>query len=306
VRPRSCTDLEEGTSAEALVYDAAARMFWRNLRARASAAPVRALGANPAAYDLPPAADPGPLAAHLPEARAGQTYPAVHGMTYGVTHVLAPPVRPGQTGLLMSRILALRWPHAQGLTRRKRPRDAKLDMRAAPGAPQAGGGTAAQLHPAQHPKPGDPASGAGLPPVAAPPARRAPARGRAAAGVSRPASIHVDDFQRALGGGPSPAGGYHPKPNGGGGNGGGGGGQAPALPTPAAPAQLHRQVIAAAAAQQRGGAAGSSSLAQLIADPAVRAVSACACAERWPLCGVAGAACAAGAPYNTSCRMKCW
>ncbi len=153
-----------------------------------------------------------------------------------------------------------------------------MDMRAAPGAPQAGGGTAAQPHPAHHPKAGDPASGAGLPPVAAPAARRAPARGRAAAGVSRPASIHVDDFQRASGGGPSPAGGYHPKPNGGGI--GGGGGQAPALPTPAAAAQLQRQVIAAAAAQQRGGAAGSSSLAQLIADPAVRAVSACACAER--------------------------
>jgi len=87
------------------VYDAAARMFWRNLRARASAAPMRALGADPAAYDLPPAADPGPLAAHLPEARAGQTYPAVHGMTYGVTHVTAPPVRPGQTELLMSSFL---------------------------------------------------------------------------------------------------------------------------------------------------------------------------------------------------------
>jgi hypothetical protein len=154
-------------------------------------------------------------------------------------------------------------------------------MRAAPDAPQAGGGPAAQPHPTQHAKPGDPAPGAGLPPVAAPPARRAPARGRAAAGVSRPASIHVDDFQRAAGSGPSPAGSYHPKPNGGGGGGGGGGSQAPALPTPAAAAQLQRQVIAAAAAQQRGGAAGGSSLAQLIADPAVRAVSACACAARW-------------------------
>jgi hypothetical protein len=60
------------------VYDAAARMFWRNLRARASAAPVRALGADPAAYDLPPTADPGPLSAHLPEARA----PARHAPQY--------------------------------------------------------------------------------------------------------------------------------------------------------------------------------------------------------------------------------
>ncbi len=68
---RRSSELDEGASAEALVFDAATRMFWRNLRERAGPAPVRALGADPTAYDLPEAAALGALARHLPEVPAG-------------------------------------------------------------------------------------------------------------------------------------------------------------------------------------------------------------------------------------------
>lgn len=64
------SELDEGASAEALVFDAATRMFWRNLRARAGPAPVRPLGADPVAYDLPAAAALGAIAARLPEVAA--------------------------------------------------------------------------------------------------------------------------------------------------------------------------------------------------------------------------------------------
>ena len=67
VHARRSSELDEGASAEALVFDAATRMFWRNLRARAGPAPVRALGADPTAYDLPGAAALGAPARHLPE-----------------------------------------------------------------------------------------------------------------------------------------------------------------------------------------------------------------------------------------------
>ena len=67
------SELDEGMSAEALVFDAATRMFWRNLRARAGPAPTRPLGADPVAYDLPAAAPLNAVAARLPEVRANRS-----------------------------------------------------------------------------------------------------------------------------------------------------------------------------------------------------------------------------------------
>lgn len=52
------------------MFDAATRMFWRNLRARAGPTPVRPLGADPVAYDLPAGAALGAIAARLPEVAA--------------------------------------------------------------------------------------------------------------------------------------------------------------------------------------------------------------------------------------------
>lgn len=111
--------------------------------------------------------------------------------------------------------------HVQGLTRPKHPRDAKM----AAGGPKASLGgavkpvaaqpptvkpaaAAAAAPPAKSPLPaaGDAAMpGADLPPVFAPPGRtRGNARARSQTGsLSRPTSIHVDDFQRNAGQGVS-------------------------------------------------------------------------------------------------------
>lgn len=113
--------------------------------------------------------------------------------------------------------------HLQGLTRPKHPRDAKM----AAGGPKASQGGAAKTAAAQ-PAPVKPAAaaadalpaksplpaagdasmpGADLPPVIAPPGRtRGNARARSQTGsLSRPTSIHVDDFQRNAGQGVSRA-----------------------------------------------------------------------------------------------------
>lgn len=106
------------------------------------------------------------------------------------------------------------------------------------------------------------AAGADLPSIVAPPGRRGPVRTRTSAGISRPASIHVDAFmQRAGGDAASP--GSNPR------------GPAPpgavqGFASPAAQA-LQQQVMAAATAAQHPGAGGPS-LAQLLADPGVRMV----------------------------------
>ncbi len=89
-------------------------------------------------------------------------------------------------------------------------------------------------------------------------------RARASSSISRPASIHVDDFvQRGAAGEAA-----NPNPKGGAAGDGGGGSGAGPLAAPAAQ-QLQRQVLAAA-----GSSAGGPHLAQLLADPAVRMVRA--------------------------------
>ena len=111
------------------------------------------------------------------------------------------------------------------------------------------------------------AAGADLPSFVATPGRRGPVRPRTNAGISRPASIHVDAFmQRAGSDAPSPSSGPR-APMGPGG--------AQGFPSPAAQ-QLQQQVMAAAAAAQHPGVGGPS-LAQLLADPAVRMVLAPVC-----------------------------
>ncbi|CAL8468510.1 g8050 [Coccomyxa elongata] len=170
--PASSEDeLAETSSPEALIYDTATRMFWRNVSARAAGATLNKLGRKPMRYDIPEAV----------------------------------PV-PAVTSCL-----------TQGLTRPKHPRDARM----AAGGPKASPGgavkpaaaqpptvkpaaAAAAAPPAKSPLPaaGDAAMpGADLPPVIAPPGRtRGNARARSQTGsLSRPTSIHVDDFQRNAG-----------------------------------------------------------------------------------------------------------
>ena len=147
--------------------DAATRMFWRNVRARTTTSAVTTLGVSPGIYDLPPEAPNEPLAAHLPE----------------------------------------------GLARRKRPREATIDAQPVKPEPDRGEANATLKKVKSEATPASIAGinsanavsasklalpGADLPPVIAPPGRqRGPTRGRG--GISRPASTHVDDYERGTG-----------------------------------------------------------------------------------------------------------
>lgn len=154
-------ELADGASATALVFDAAAQMFWKNMEARSFPESIPPMGRNPIPWDLP--AD---VASEV------------------VTKSLG-----------------------EGLTRRKRPRDASMggsivagDV-AVSGAGEPGRAAvtedAAKFAPAAAAaKPAADLPGADLPPVLAPPGRsRGAARARMAS-TGRPASMHVDDYER--------------------------------------------------------------------------------------------------------------
>lgn len=48
-------ELADTSSPEALIYDTATRMFWRNVSARAAGATINKLGRKPMRYDIPEA-----------------------------------------------------------------------------------------------------------------------------------------------------------------------------------------------------------------------------------------------------------
>lgn len=50
---RSEDELASTSSPEALIYDAATRMFWRNVSARSAGGIIKKTGRDPARYDIP-------------------------------------------------------------------------------------------------------------------------------------------------------------------------------------------------------------------------------------------------------------
>ncbi|KAK9862215.1 hypothetical protein WJX84_008545 [Apatococcus fuscideae] len=142
------SELSESSSAAALIYDSATRMFWRNMQARATSSNVPPLGRTPVQWEVPEEVKLGPPSSYL----------------------------------------------GPGLAPRKHPRTAALDSM----LPSAAAG-AAVVKTAEPTKPGNSMladmPGADLPPVIAPARAGRMGRGRGGAGSSRPASVHVDDFE---------------------------------------------------------------------------------------------------------------
>ena len=58
----SRSELKDTCSANALVFDAAAQMFWKNMAARSLPESVPATGRNPISWDLPQDAEAGTVA----------------------------------------------------------------------------------------------------------------------------------------------------------------------------------------------------------------------------------------------------
>ncbi|KAK9829627.1 hypothetical protein WJX72_006957 [[Myrmecia] bisecta] len=63
----SRSELAESSSAAALVYDTATRVFWRNVKARSTTTTVPPLGRNPTRWEVSESVDPGTVASHIGE-----------------------------------------------------------------------------------------------------------------------------------------------------------------------------------------------------------------------------------------------